>query len=283
MAMAVNFGYRRDRRKTAALMLLTAALGATFVGMQAFEWTKLITEGVRPWGNPWGAAQFGSTFFMITGFHGTHVTIGVIFLLIIARKVLARRFRHRARAASSPAGRAATRTSRSWASTGTSSIWSGCSSSRSSIFGEVAAMAQADAQATRLARTWRRRAGGRPCAKAQQHPIKLYLVVWGWLFILSACSYLVDYFGLQGYLRWSLILIFMMLKAGLIVAVFMHMAWERLALAYAILVPPLLVLVFVAIMVFESDYTESDPADLSFGVGAVAAAAVRRGRTRIPR
>jgi cytochrome c oxidase subunit 3 len=87
MAMAVNFGYRRDRRKTAVLMLATAALGATFVGMQAFEWTKLILEGVRPWGNPWGAAQFGSSFFMITGFHGTHVTIGVIFLLIIARKV----------------------------------------------------------------------------------------------------------------------------------------------------------------------------------------------------
>src|SRR5947209_1510195 len=88
MAMAVNFGYMRERRKTAALMLATAALGASFVGMQAFEWTKLIREGVRPWGNPWGAHQFGSAFFMITGFHGTHVTIGVIFLLIIARKVL---------------------------------------------------------------------------------------------------------------------------------------------------------------------------------------------------
>jgi len=88
MAMAVNFGYRHDRVKSAILMLATAALGATFVGMQAFEWTKLIVEeGVRPWGNPFGAAQFGSTFFMITGFHGTHVTIGVIFLIIIARKV----------------------------------------------------------------------------------------------------------------------------------------------------------------------------------------------------
>ncbi len=87
MAMAVNFAYRRDRKKTALLMLATAAFGATFVGMQAFEWTKLITEGVRPWENPWGAPQFGSVFFMITGFHGTHVTIGVIFLLIIARKV----------------------------------------------------------------------------------------------------------------------------------------------------------------------------------------------------
>jgi cytochrome c oxidase subunit IV len=89
----------------------------------------------------------------------------------------------------------------------------------------------------------------------QQHPIKLYLVVWGWLFVLSAGSYLVDYFHLEGYLRWSLILIFMMLKAGLIVAVFMHMAWERLALIYAVLVPPILVLVFVGIMAFESEYT----------------------------
>ena len=80
MAMAVNFGYGKNRRVTAVLLLVTAVFGATFVGMQAFEWTKLIVEeGVRPWGNPFGAAQFGSTFFMITGFHGTHVTIGVIF------------------------------------------------------------------------------------------------------------------------------------------------------------------------------------------------------------
>ncbi len=92
-------------------------------------------------------------------------------------------------------------------------------------------------------------------AEAQHHPLRVYFVVWGWLFVLSALSYLVDYFQLQGGLRWSLILLFMMLKAGLITAVFMHMAWERLALAYAILLPPLLVLVFVGIMVFESDYT----------------------------
>ena len=88
MAMAVNFGYRRDRLKTTLLMLSTAALGATFVGMQAFEWTHLILEeGVRPWGNPLGAAQFGSCFFMITGFHGLHVSIGVIYLSTIASKV----------------------------------------------------------------------------------------------------------------------------------------------------------------------------------------------------
>jgi len=87
MALAVNFGYRRDRKTTFWLLLATAVLGATFVGMQTLEWTKLIHEGVRPWGNPWGAAQFGSSFFMITGFHGTHVTIGVIFLIIVATKV----------------------------------------------------------------------------------------------------------------------------------------------------------------------------------------------------
>ena len=91
--------------------------------------------------------------------------------------------------------------------------------------------------------------------EGQQHPITLYLVVWGLLFVLSTCSYLVDYFNLQGYLRWSLILAFMILKAGLIVAIFMHMAWERLALIYAILLPPVLVLLFVGIMVLESDYT----------------------------
>ena len=88
MAMAVNFGYRKDRKTTALLMLATAAFGASFVGMQVFEWTKLIVEeGVRPWGNPMGAAQFGSCFFMITGFHGAHVSIGVIYLLIVAFKV----------------------------------------------------------------------------------------------------------------------------------------------------------------------------------------------------
>ncbi|GAA0852256.1 heme-copper oxidase subunit III family protein [Aliiglaciecola litoralis] len=87
MAMAVNYGYRRDKNKTAVLMLITALLGISFVGMQAFEWTKLISEGVRPWGNPFGAAQFGAVFFMVTGFHGLHVSIGVIYLLIVAYKI----------------------------------------------------------------------------------------------------------------------------------------------------------------------------------------------------
>lgn len=91
--------------------------------------------------------------------------------------------------------------------------------------------------------------------EGQQHPLKLYFVVWGLLFVLSAFSYLVDYTNLEGLLRWSLIVSFMLLKAGLIVAVFMHMAYERLALVYAILLPPLAVIVFLGIMSVESEYT----------------------------
>jgi len=89
----------------------------------------------------------------------------------------------------------------------------------------------------------------------QQHPLGIYIVVWILLFVLSGFSYAVDYFHLEGNLRWGLILLFMFLKAGLIVAIFMHMAWERLALIYAILVPPLSLLVFISLMAIEGDYT----------------------------
>ena len=91
--------------------------------------------------------------------------------------------------------------------------------------------------------------------EGQQHPIKIYLWIWFLLFVLSLFSYMVDYLQFQGYLRWSLIIIFMLLKAGLIVAIFMHMAWERLALVYAILLPPLALLVLVGLMASEADYT----------------------------
>ena len=87
MAMAVHSAYQRKRSRAANLMLVTAALGAMFVAMQVFEWAKLIEDGVRPWGNPMGAAQFGSTFFMITGFHGLHVSAGVIYLIVVAARV----------------------------------------------------------------------------------------------------------------------------------------------------------------------------------------------------
>jgi len=92
-------------------------------------------------------------------------------------------------------------------------------------------------------------------AQGQQHPISVYLKIWGLLFVLSTGSYLVDYFHFQGYLRWFLIILFMLLKAGLIVAVFMHMIWERLAMMYAILVPPLLLMVLLGIGALEADYT----------------------------
>ena len=91
--------------------------------------------------------------------------------------------------------------------------------------------------------------------QGQQHPISIYLWIWLLLFVLSTMSYLVDYFHLQGYLRWTLIIVFMLLKAGLIVAIFMHMAWERLALKFAILVPPLSLLVLIGLMAIEGDYT----------------------------
>ena len=93
MAMAVKFGYEKKKVPTFWLLVVTAVMGAMFVGMQAFEWTKLIVEeGVRPWSNPMGAPQFGAVFFMVTGFHGTHVTFGVIFLIITAVKVRRGRF-----------------------------------------------------------------------------------------------------------------------------------------------------------------------------------------------
>ncbi|AEK61502.1 prokaryotic Cytochrome C oxidase subunit IV family protein [Collimonas fungivorans] len=92
-------------------------------------------------------------------------------------------------------------------------------------------------------------------ATGQQHPISLYLKIWGLLFVLSTLSYLVDYFNFHSYLRWTLILVLMLMKAGLIVAFFMHMAWERLALVFAILIPPLCLLVLVGLMATEADYT----------------------------
>jgi len=88
----------------------------------------------------------------------------------------------------------------------------------------------------------------------QQHPISMYLKVWLLLFVLSACSYMVDYFQFQGLLRWTLILAFMFLKAGLIIMVFMHLAWERMAVKLLLFVPPIAILIFIALMSQEADY-----------------------------
>ena len=94
MAMAVNMGYQRRKWAVFWLMFATALLGASFVGMQCFEWSKLIAEGVRPWFNPMGAPQFGSIFFMVTGFHGLHVSVGVAYLLIVAIRVVRGKYDH---------------------------------------------------------------------------------------------------------------------------------------------------------------------------------------------
>jgi cytochrome c oxidase subunit IV len=92
--------------------------------------------------------------------------------------------------------------------------------------------------------------------EGQQHPLKIYLMIWLLLFVLSFFSYMVDYLNFQGYLRWGLILTFMFLKAGFIIAIFMHMKWERLALKCAIIGPPVAILVLIALMAAEGNYIE---------------------------
>ena len=91
----------------------------------------------------------------------------------------------------------------------------------------------------------------------QQHPLGIYLKIWVLLFVLSTLSYMVDILHFEGYLRWTLILTFMFLKAGFIIAIFMHMMWERMALITAILLPPLCLLVLIGIMSIEGDFTYS--------------------------
>ena len=92
-------------------------------------------------------------------------------------------------------------------------------------------------------------------AAGQQHPIGIYLKVWLLLFVLSTFSYLVDFFHVQGYLRWTLILIFMFLKACFIIAIFMHVSWERLALKYVLALPLIAIAVLICLMAIEGDYT----------------------------
>ena len=92
-------------------------------------------------------------------------------------------------------------------------------------------------------------------AEGQQHPLKIYFVIWGLLFVFSAASYFTDFLPHNAF-RQGLILLFMVLKAGFIVAIFMHMAWERKALIWAILGPPIVLLVLIGLLAVEGDYTE---------------------------
>lgn len=90
----------------------------------------------------------------------------------------------------------------------------------------------------------------------QQHPLGIYYKVWGLLFVVSLFSYLVDYFQVQGAMRWTLVLLFMVIKAGFIIAIFMHVVWERMALVFTILGPPVVLLVLIGLMAVEGGYTE---------------------------
>jgi len=90
----------------------------------------------------------------------------------------------------------------------------------------------------------------------QQHPLGIYYKIWILLFVVSFFSYMVDYLGFQGFWRWSLVLTFMVVKAGFIVAIFMHAAWERLALVFTILGPPVVLLLLIGFMAVEGSYTE---------------------------
>jgi cytochrome c oxidase subunit 4 len=90
--------------------------------------------------------------------------------------------------------------------------------------------------------------------EGQQHPLRIYWIMWGALFVLSGFSYWTDFWP-DGPLRTAAILTLMMLKAGGIVWIFMHMGWERLALKLAILVPPVFILVLIWLMAIEGEHT----------------------------
>ena len=87
------------------------------------------------------------------------------------------------------------------------------------------------------------------------HKLGIYLCIWTLLFVFSFFSYMVDYLDFQGLLRWSLIVFFMLAKAGFIMAIFMHLYWERWAIVNVLLWPMTAIGVFIAIMAAESYYT----------------------------
>ncbi len=124
-----------------------------------------------------------------------------------------------------------------WDSTGTSSILSGSLFLHSSIYGEVKKMVQEKQQ------------------EIKTHKLGVYMWIWGLLFVFSFFSYMVDYLNFEGLLRWTLIVLFMFSKAALIMAIFMHLFWERWAIVNVLLWPMSFILVFIGIMVAESEYT----------------------------
>lgn len=85
MVLGVAAANRGDRKATLKYLGWTMFFGLAFVIIHMTEWyTLIVHEKVTPWSNPWGPPLFGATFFGITGLHMTHVTIGVVYLAIIA-------------------------------------------------------------------------------------------------------------------------------------------------------------------------------------------------------
>jgi len=86
MVLGVLAAHRGDKSRTRNWLFATMFFGAAFVLLHGMEWSKLIHEGMTPFTNPWAPSvpQFGGTFFTLTGMHMLHVTIGVIYLGVVA-------------------------------------------------------------------------------------------------------------------------------------------------------------------------------------------------------
>jgi cytochrome c oxidase subunit III len=79
MVLALNSVQNGDRKGSVLWLLMTAFGGSIFLGCQVFEFTEFYMHGLTLQSN-----LFGSTFFVLTGFHGAHVTVGVIYLITLA-------------------------------------------------------------------------------------------------------------------------------------------------------------------------------------------------------
>ena len=84
MVMAVRAAKLEMRKAAAGWMVATLSGGILFDILHVREWMGLIDEGVRLFKNPWGAPMFGASFFALTGLHMLHVTIGVVYLAVVA-------------------------------------------------------------------------------------------------------------------------------------------------------------------------------------------------------
>jgi heme/copper-type cytochrome/quinol oxidase subunit 3 len=80
MVQALSAVKHNTQVRFRVFLLLTICGGATFLSLQAYEWTHLTHAGMTLSGNPWGSPLFGTTFFILTGFHGCHVFGGVVYL-----------------------------------------------------------------------------------------------------------------------------------------------------------------------------------------------------------